>query len=42
MSQLAPGIEKRLDSATAEFHFDIPRLGRRVAAAVDWASDPRT
>jgi dienelactone hydrolase len=36
-------VEERTDMRTAEFRFDIPLLGRRVAAAVDWATvDPRT
>jgi len=36
-------VEERTDIRTAEFRFDIPLLGRRVAAAVDWATvDPRT
>jgi putative phosphoribosyl transferase len=29
--------EERIDVRTAEFRFDIPRLGRRVIAATDWA-----
>jgi len=29
--------EERIDVQTAEFRFDIPRLGRRVVAATDWA-----
>ena len=29
--------EERVDVRTAEFRFDIPRLGRRVIAATDWA-----
>jgi dienelactone hydrolase len=28
--------EERTDSVTAEFRFDIPLLGRRVVAAIDW------
>jgi len=31
--------EERVDVRTAEFRFDIPRLGRRVVAATDWASN---
>jgi pimeloyl-ACP methyl ester carboxylesterase len=30
--------EERIDVRTAEYRFDIPRLGRRVVAATDWAS----
>jgi dienelactone hydrolase len=30
--------EERTDVMTAEFRFDIPRLGERVVAAVDWAA----
>ena len=29
--------EERTDAITAEFRFDMPRLGERVVAAVDWA-----
>jgi putative phosphoribosyl transferase len=29
--------EEAVDVRTLEFRFDIPRLGRRVVAAVDWA-----
>ena len=29
--------EESVDQFTREFRFDIPRLGRRVVAAVDWA-----
>ena len=29
--------EERVDVRTAEYRFDIPRLGRRVVAAADWA-----
>lgn len=33
--------EDAIDRRTAEFRFDIPRLGRRVVAAADWAAaDP--
>jgi pimeloyl-ACP methyl ester carboxylesterase len=28
--------EETIDNLTAEFRFDIPRIGSRVAAAVDW------
>lgn len=31
--------EESIDQFTREFRFDIPRLGRRVVAAVDWALD---
>jgi pimeloyl-ACP methyl ester carboxylesterase len=35
--------EERVDVHTAEFRFDIPMLGRRVAAAIEWArTDERT
>jgi putative phosphoribosyl transferase len=35
--------EERVDVRTAEFRFDIPLLGTRVSAAVDWAgADERT
>jgi putative phosphoribosyl transferase len=35
--------EERTDVVTAEFRFDIPLLGRRVSAAIDWArADERT
>src|SRR5919201_693193 len=30
--------EERSDEVTAEFRFDIPLLGERVVAAVDWAT----
>ena len=30
--------EETIDVRTAEFRFDIPRLGRRVTAAADWAT----
>jgi len=30
--------EEAMDVRTAEYRFDIPRLGRRVTAAVDWAA----
>jgi putative phosphoribosyl transferase len=30
--------EERIDAVTSEFRFDIERLGERVVAAVDWAS----
>jgi dienelactone hydrolase len=29
--------EESIDQFTREFRFDIPRLGRRVVAAIDWA-----
>jgi putative phosphoribosyl transferase len=31
--------EEAIDVRTAEYRFDIPRLGRRVVAAADWAVD---
>ena len=35
--------EERTDVVTAEFRFDIPLLGRRVSAALEWAlADERT
>jgi putative phosphoribosyl transferase len=35
--------EERTDVVTAEFRFDIPMLGRRVSAALDWVlTDDRT
>ncbi|MFI6033440.1 dienelactone hydrolase family protein [Streptomyces sp. NPDC051315] len=35
--------EERVDAVTAEHRFDIPLLGRRVAAAADWlAAQPGT
>ena len=30
--------EDRIDAVTCEYRFDIPRLGRRVVAAIDWAT----
>ncbi|MEQ1898990.1 MAG: dienelactone hydrolase family protein [Vicinamibacterales bacterium] len=35
---LTPG-EEAADRGTGQFRFDIPRLGRRVTAAVDWTAD---
>jgi putative phosphoribosyl transferase len=36
-------VEERIDVRTSELRFDIPLLGTRVSAAVDWASaDERT
>ena len=29
--------EERIDVMTSEYRFDIPRLGRRMIAAIDWA-----
>lgn len=29
--------EEKIDLVTSEYRFDIPRLGRRVVAAADWA-----
>jgi putative phosphoribosyl transferase len=37
MLDLLTQDEERVDEVTAEFRFDIPFLGRRVIAAVDWA-----
>jgi dienelactone hydrolase len=34
--------EERIDVRTAEYRFDIPRLGRRVVAANDWARQRET
>jgi putative phosphoribosyl transferase len=34
---LLTSVEESVDVYTTEFRFDIPRLGRRVIAAVDWA-----
>ena len=31
--------EESIDQFTHQFRFDIPRLGRRVVAAVDWTAD---
>ena len=31
--------EESIDQFTHQFRFDIPRLGRRVVAGVDWAAD---
>jgi pimeloyl-ACP methyl ester carboxylesterase len=31
--------EESIDQFTREFRFDIPRLGRRVVAAVDWVAE---
>lgn len=31
--------EERIDIRTAEYRFDIPRLGGRVVAAADWAAN---
>jgi putative phosphoribosyl transferase len=40
---LLTAAEERIDVRTAEFRFDIPLLGTRVSAAVDWAgADERT
>ena len=33
--------EERIDVDTAEFRFDIPRLGPRVSAAADWVTTRR-
>jgi putative phosphoribosyl transferase len=37
MLDLLTEPEERVDVVTAEFRFDIPLLGERVVAAVDWA-----
>ncbi len=43
MLDLLTPDEERVDEETAEYRFDIPLLGRRVIAAVDWAtSHPST
>jgi pimeloyl-ACP methyl ester carboxylesterase len=34
--------EESLDQFTGGFRFDIPRLGRRVIAAVDWAAEQKS
>src|SRR5687768_2759257 len=31
--------EESIDQFTREYRFDIPRLGRRVVAAIDWAGE---
>ena len=33
--------EESVDQFTREFRFDIPRLGRRVVAAIDWAAETK-
>jgi putative phosphoribosyl transferase len=33
--------EESVDQFTREFRFDIPRLGRRVVAAIDWAAQEK-
>jgi pimeloyl-ACP methyl ester carboxylesterase len=33
--------EESIDQFTREFRFDIPRLGRRVVAAVEWVAEQR-
>jgi putative phosphoribosyl transferase len=33
--------EESADQFTREFRFDIPRLGRRVVAAIDWAAQEK-
>lgn len=38
MLDLLTRDEERVDQVTAELRFDIPLLGRRVIAAVDWAA----
>ncbi|MDN3295251.1 dienelactone hydrolase family protein [Streptomyces ficellus] len=40
MDLLSPG-EERVDMITAELRFDIPLLGRRMTAAVDWLGERR-
>jgi dienelactone hydrolase len=34
--------EESVDAYTREFRFDIPRLGRRVVAAADWAQSQKS
>ena len=36
LMDLLTAEEERIDLATAEFRFDIPRLGERLVAATDW------
>ncbi|MBB5212090.1 dienelactone hydrolase family protein [Microbulbifer hydrolyticus] len=36
---LLTAAEHRVDEVTREYRFDIERLARRLAAAVDWAAD---
>ncbi|MFF8833240.1 dienelactone hydrolase family protein [Streptomyces sp. NPDC015131] len=36
LMDLLTEAEERVDTATAELRFDIPLLGRRMTAAVDW------
>ena len=38
LMDLLTRYEEEVDAMTAEFRFDIPLLGRRVVAAVDWAA----
>jgi dienelactone hydrolase len=38
MLDLLTQDEERVDQVTAQFRFDIPLLGRRVIATVDWAT----
>ena len=38
MLDLSTQEEERIDDVTAELRFDIPLLGKRVIAAVDWAT----
>lgn len=39
LMDLLTAAEERVDMVTAELRFDIPMLGRRVTAAVDWLGD---
>jgi dienelactone hydrolase len=41
MLDLLTDREEAVDAATAEFRFDIPRLGGRVVGAIDWAQANR-
>jgi putative phosphoribosyl transferase len=42
MLDLLTEPEARVDVITAEFRFDIPRLAKRVVAAIDWAAATRS
>ncbi|ORT56385.1 dienelactone hydrolase family protein [Streptomyces sp. CB03238] len=39
LMDLLTGDEERVDMVTAELRFDVPLLGRRMTAAVDWLQD---
>ncbi|QGV76973.1 dienelactone hydrolase family protein [Streptomyces ficellus] len=39
LMDLLTADEERVDTVTAELRFDIPLLGRRMTAAVDWLRD---